>query len=75
MPPARPTALAPPAYVLDKAFGIERGYMTTIHAYTGDQRLVDTLAQGPAACPRRGDVDDPDLDRCRQGGRPGAAAS
>lgn len=35
--------LAPPAYVLDKAFGIERGYMTTIHAYTGDQRLVDTL--------------------------------
>jgi glyceraldehyde 3-phosphate dehydrogenase len=35
--------LAPPAYVLDKAFGIERGYMTTIHAYTGDQRIVDTL--------------------------------
>ena len=35
--------LAPPAYVLDKALGIERGYMTTIHAYTGDQRLVDTL--------------------------------
>jgi glyceraldehyde 3-phosphate dehydrogenase (phosphorylating) len=35
--------LAPPAYVLDKALGIERGYMTTIHAYTGDQRIVDTL--------------------------------
>jgi glyceraldehyde 3-phosphate dehydrogenase len=35
--------LAPPAYVLDKAFGIDRGYMTTIHAYTGDQRIVDTL--------------------------------
>ncbi|QLH39486.1 MAG: type I glyceraldehyde-3-phosphate dehydrogenase [Defluviicoccus sp.] len=35
--------LAPPAYVLDKAIGIERGYMTTIHSYTGDQRIVDTL--------------------------------
>jgi glyceraldehyde 3-phosphate dehydrogenase len=35
--------LAPVAYVLHNAFGIERGYMTTIHSYTGDQRLVDTL--------------------------------
>jgi glyceraldehyde 3-phosphate dehydrogenase len=35
--------LAPPVYVLDKAIGVERGYMTTIHAYTGDQRIVDTL--------------------------------
>jgi glyceraldehyde 3-phosphate dehydrogenase len=35
--------LAPPVYVLDKAIGLERGYMTTIHAYTGDQRIVDTL--------------------------------
>jgi glyceraldehyde 3-phosphate dehydrogenase len=35
--------LAPPVYILDKAIGIERGYMTTIHAYTGDQRIVDTL--------------------------------
>ncbi|MBK8177168.1 MAG: aldehyde dehydrogenase, partial [Rhodospirillales bacterium] len=35
--------LAPPAYILDKALGIERGYMTTIHSYTGDQRIVDTL--------------------------------
>lgn len=34
-------ALAPVAAVLDKNFGIENGYMTTIHAYTGDQRLVD----------------------------------
>jgi glyceraldehyde 3-phosphate dehydrogenase len=31
------------AYVLDEAFGIERGYMVTIHSYTGDQRTVDTL--------------------------------
>lgn len=35
--------LAPVAYVLNKHFGIEKGYMTTIHSYTGDQRLVDTL--------------------------------
>jgi glyceraldehyde 3-phosphate dehydrogenase len=27
--------------VLDDAFGIERGLMTTVHAYTGDQMLVD----------------------------------
>ena len=35
--------LAPVAMILDDAFGITMGYMTTIHAYTGDQRLVDTL--------------------------------
>ena len=33
--------LAPMAKVLDNAFGIERGYMTTIHAYTADQNLQD----------------------------------
>ncbi|WP_312097643.1 type I glyceraldehyde-3-phosphate dehydrogenase [Corynebacterium dentalis] len=33
--------LAPMAKVLDDEFGIERGLMTTIHAYTGDQRLHD----------------------------------
>ncbi|WP_298459929.1 type I glyceraldehyde-3-phosphate dehydrogenase [uncultured Cellulomonas sp.] len=33
--------LAPMAKVLDEAFGIERGLMTTIHAYTGDQNLQD----------------------------------
>ena len=33
--------LAPLAKVLDEAFGIERGLMTTIHAYTGDQNLQD----------------------------------
>lgn len=35
--------LAPVAYVLNKALGIQHGFMTTVHAYTGDQRLVDTL--------------------------------
>ena len=34
--------LAPVAKVLNDSFGIENGLMTTIHAYTGDQRLVDT---------------------------------
>jgi len=33
--------LAPMAKVLDEAFGIERGLMTTIHAYTADQNLMD----------------------------------
>lgn len=33
--------LAPMAKVLDDTFGIEHGLMTTIHAYTGDQRLHD----------------------------------
>ncbi len=35
--------LAPMAKVLHENFGILRGYMVTIHAYTGDQRTVDTL--------------------------------
>ena len=33
--------LAPMAKVIDDAFGIERGLMTTIHAYTNDQRILD----------------------------------
>lgn len=35
--------LAPVAKVLHENFGILRGYMVTIHAYTGDQNTVDTL--------------------------------
>jgi glyceraldehyde 3-phosphate dehydrogenase len=35
--------------VLDKAFGIDQGFITTVHAYTGDQMLVD----GPHKDPRR----------------------
>jgi len=35
--------LAPMAKVLHEAFTIERGYMVTIHSYTGDQKTVDTL--------------------------------
>ena len=35
--------LAPVAMILENSFGIEYGYMTTIHSYTGDQKLLDTL--------------------------------
>jgi glyceraldehyde 3-phosphate dehydrogenase len=34
--------LAPLAYVIDKNFGIASGFATTIHAYTADQKLVDS---------------------------------
>lgn len=33
--------LAPIAKILDQAFGIEEGFVTTVHAYTNDQRLAD----------------------------------
>ena len=39
--------LAPVAHILHKAFGIEKGYMTTVHSFTGDQRTVDTLHEDP----------------------------
>ena len=35
--------LAPVADILNKSFGLSYGYMTTIHAFTGDQSTVDTL--------------------------------
>lgn len=35
--------LSPVAKVLDDVFGIETGYMTTVHSYTGDQPTLDTL--------------------------------
>ena len=34
--------LAPPTKVLHEEFGIEKAFMTTIHAYTSDQRILDT---------------------------------
>ena len=41
--------VAPMVKVLNDAFGLEQGFMTTIHAYTGDQMLLD----GPHKDPRR----------------------
>ena len=35
--------LAPVAFVLNRAIGIEKGMMTTIHSYTGDQPTLDTM--------------------------------
>jgi glyceraldehyde 3-phosphate dehydrogenase len=34
-------SLAPPVKVLHEAFGVEHGFMTTVHSYTGDQRILD----------------------------------
>ena len=39
--------LVPMVKVLDDAFGLEHGFMTTVHAYTGDQRLVDAVHKDP----------------------------
>jgi glyceraldehyde 3-phosphate dehydrogenase len=33
--------LAPPALVIHRAYGIEKGLMTTVHSYTADQRILD----------------------------------
>jgi glyceraldehyde 3-phosphate dehydrogenase len=43
-------AAAPVLKILDDAFGIERGFLTTVHAYTNQQRLADV----PTEDPRRG---------------------
>ncbi|MFQ5967648.1 MAG: type I glyceraldehyde-3-phosphate dehydrogenase [Acidimicrobiia bacterium] len=39
--------LAPLAKILDDSFGIQRGLMTTVHAYTNDQRLADVPHKDP----------------------------
>jgi glyceraldehyde 3-phosphate dehydrogenase len=49
--------LAPMARVLDERFGIEQGFMTTVHAYTSDQALLDP--------PRSAHSGKPDLRRMR----------
>ena len=67
--------LAPVAKVLHDTVGIKHGLMTTIHAYTADQRLHRHAPPRPAARPRGGDQPDSRLDRRREGDRardPGA---
>ena len=49
--------------VLDDAFGVVNGLMTTIHAYTGDQSLVDGPHSDLRRARRGGDQHHPDLDR------------
>ena len=34
-------SLAPPVKILHESFGVERGFMTTVHSYTSDQRILD----------------------------------
>ena len=67
--------LAPLAKVLLDTFGIERGLMTTVHAYTQDQNLQDAphkdLRRARAAAHQR----HPDQHRRGQGDRPGAAGA
>ena len=65
--------LAPFAKVLLDNFGIKRGYMNTIHAYTNDQKMPGPAPQGPAPRPRRSHVHDPHHHRCRSRRGPGAA--
>ena len=67
--------VAPMAKVLDDTFGIERGFMTTIHAYTNDQQILDLPHKRPAPRAGRGDQPDPDLDRRGARDRARAAAS
>ena len=63
--------LAPVAKVLHETVGIRHGLMTTVHAYTADQNLLD----GPHKDLRRaragGDQPGPDLDGGGEGARPG----
>jgi glyceraldehyde 3-phosphate dehydrogenase len=39
--------LAPVAKVLNDAFGVEKGFLTTVHSYTNSQRTLDTVAKDP----------------------------
>ncbi len=39
--------LAPPALIVHRTFGIEKAMMTTVHSYTGDQRLLDLAHKDP----------------------------
>ena len=65
--------LAPVAYALHKAIGIEKGFMTTIHSYTGDQPTLDTMHKDLYRARAAALEHDPDLDRRGEGRRPGAA--
>ena len=62
--------LAPVVKVLNEAFGIRHGVMTTVHAYTGDQMLLDGPHKDYRRARSAGDQPRPHLDRRRQGDRP-----
>ena len=60
--------LAPVAKVLNDTFGIEIGYMTTIHSYTNDQRILD-LPHKDLRRARSAALSDSDNYRCSKSGR------
>ena len=66
--------VAPLAKVLHDSFTVEQGFMTTIHAYTNDQRILDLPHEHPPR-PSRRDQPDPDLDRRRARDRARAAGA
>ena len=67
--------LAPVAKVLLENFGIVSGLMTTVHAYTGDQRLLDFPHKDPSQIKGRSAFHDPHNNRCGQGCGPCTAGA
>ena len=65
--------LAPVAKVLNDFVGIERGLMTTIHAYTNDQKILDQIHPDMRRARAAGMTHHPDHDRRRARGRRSAA--
>ena len=57
----------PMVKVLDDAFGVKQGLMTTVHAYTATQAIVDGTEQGSARGSRRRAQHHPVVDRCGPG--------
>ena len=62
--------LAPAAKVVHDNWTIQRGFMTTIHAYTNDQKILDLPHSDLRRARAAGAVDHPDDDRRREGHRP-----
>ena len=62
--------LAPVADVLNKAVGIEKGFMTAIHSYTGDQRLSDASHLDPRRARGCCAKHDTNINRCSSSGWP-----
>ena len=58
---------APVLKLLDDAFGIERAFLTTVHAYTNQQRLADVPSRRPAARAGGGGEHHPAGDQRRRG--------
>ena len=58
--------LAPVAKVLDEQFGLRRGWMTTVHSYTNDQKLLDLPHKGSAPSAVGRALHDPHHHRARR---------